>query len=117
VANAAARVGVDEEWVLRKLRTNAVLSMRAGDRSAAARSLELIGKHLNMFVERKSIEISYIDDADEYLAKLLELVGQPVLEDKAAHALILEHDENDGRKYGSEPEPEAEIAYIIEEIA
>jgi hypothetical protein len=80
VVSLAERVGVDEEWVLRNLRRNAVMAMRVGDRAAAARSLELIGKHLGMFIDRKSIDISYVDDADEHLAKLLELVGQPVLE-------------------------------------
>ena len=58
MANAAERVGVDEEWVLRKLRTNAVMAMRAGDRAAAARSLELIGRHLSMFIDRKHMEIN-----------------------------------------------------------
>jgi LysR family glycine cleavage system transcriptional activator len=32
--------------------------MRVGDRAAAARSLELIGKHLGMFIERKQIDIA-----------------------------------------------------------
>jgi hypothetical protein len=65
--------------------------MRHGDRSAAARSIELIGKHLNMFIEKKSVEISYIDDADEYLAKIMELVGQPVLEQEPPQPLALEN--------------------------
>jgi hypothetical protein len=53
LVSAAERVGVDEEWVLRKLRMNAVMAMRAGDRAAANRSIELIGRHLGMFIERK----------------------------------------------------------------
>jgi hypothetical protein len=48
---------------------------RAGDRAASNRAVELIGKHLGMFVDRKQIEISYIDDADEYLAKIMEIVN------------------------------------------
>jgi hypothetical protein len=67
-------------WVLRNLRRNAVLTMRAGDRSAAARPIELIGKHLGMFVDRKQVEISYIDDADEYLARVMALVDAKVVE-------------------------------------
>jgi hypothetical protein len=74
LVSAAERVGVDEEWVLRNLRRNAVLAMRAGDRAAANRSIELIGKHLGMFMDRKQIEIAYVDDADEYLAKIMALV-------------------------------------------
>ena len=75
LVSAAERVGVDEEWVLRKLRMNAVMAMRAGDRAAANRSIELIGKHLGMFIDRKQIDIAYVDDADEYLAELMELVN------------------------------------------
>ena len=52
--------------MLRKLRTNAVLAMRNGDRAAANRSIELIGKHLGMFIDRKQVEITQVDDADEY---------------------------------------------------
>jgi hypothetical protein len=80
VTSAAVRVGVDEEWVLRKLRMNAVMAMRAGDRAAANRSIELIGKHLGMFIDRKQIDIAYVDDADEYLAKLMELVNAKVVD-------------------------------------
>ena len=36
----------------------AVMAMRAGDRAAAVRSIELIGKHLGMFIDKKSIEIA-----------------------------------------------------------
>ena len=64
---AAEKAGVDQYWVLKSLRRNAVLSARHGDRAAANRAIELIGKHLGMFVDKKQIEISYIDDADEYL--------------------------------------------------
>jgi hypothetical protein len=78
--SAAERVGVDEAWVLRNLRMNAVMAMRVGDRAAAARSIELIGKHLGMFIERKQIEIAYVDDADEYLAQIMALVDAKTVE-------------------------------------
>jgi hypothetical protein len=91
IANAAERVGVDEEWVLRNLRLNALMAMRHGDRSAAARSLELIGRHLSMFSDRKQIEVAYVDDADEYLAKIMALVGTPVVEHEAA-PLAIDHE-------------------------
>ena len=113
---AAERAGVDQFWVMRNLRRNAVLAARRGDTAASNRAAELIGKHLNMFVDRKEIQFSYVDDADEYLAKLLELVGQPVLEDKAPHALILEHDANDGQRYGSDQSLEPDTTDIVEEI-
>jgi hypothetical protein len=31
-----------------------------------------------MFVERRQVEIGYVDDADEYLARIMELVGTKV---------------------------------------
>ena len=89
-------------WVMRTLRRNSVLSARRGDMAASTRAAELIGRHIGMFVERKSIEISYVDDADEYLAKLLALVGQPVLEHEPQQ---LEHTTEDGQKYGAAEEP------------
>jgi hypothetical protein len=56
--------------------------MRAGDRAAANRSIELIGKHLGMFIERKQIDIAYADDADEYLARIIALVDGKVIDDE-----------------------------------
>lgn len=65
------RVGLDEEWVLRKLRTNAVMATRVGDR---ARRRQVVGKHLGIFIDKKSIGISCIDDADAYLSRITGLV-------------------------------------------
>jgi hypothetical protein len=61
------------------------------DRAAAARSLELIGKHLGMFIDRKQIEIGYVDDADEYLAKIIALVDAKVV-DHEPTSLAIEHE-------------------------
>jgi hypothetical protein len=88
VANAAERAGVDQFWVLRQLRINATMAMRHNDRSAAARSIELIGKHLGMFIDKKSIDISYIDDADEYLAKIMAIVDAKTVEHEPAPLAI-----------------------------
>ncbi len=85
---AAERAGVDAFWVLRNLRINAVQSMRHGDRAAAARSIELIGKHLGLFVDKKRIEVSYIDDADEYLAKIMAIVDAKTVEHEPAPLAI-----------------------------
>jgi hypothetical protein len=78
-------------WVLRNLRINAVMAMRHGDRAAAARSIELIGKHLGMFVDRKQIEVAYVDDADEYLAKIIALVNAKTVEHEPA-PLSIDHE-------------------------
>jgi hypothetical protein len=82
MASAAERAGLNEEWVLRNLRVNAVMAMRHGDRAAAARSLELIGRHLSMFVDRKSVEINVADDSDEYLSRILEVVQGRVVDNE-----------------------------------
>ena len=50
------------------------LAARRGDTAASNRAMELIGKHLGMFIDKKSIDIRYIDDADEYLAKIMAIV-------------------------------------------
>ena len=56
-----------------------MLAARRGDTSASNRAVELIGKHLNMFVDRKVLQISVIDDSDEYLATILAIVqGQTI---------------------------------------
>jgi hypothetical protein len=91
VANAAERVGVDEEWVLRKLRTNAVMAMRAGDRAAANRALELLGRHLGLFVDKKLIEIDFLDDSDAYLARIMELVQSQTI-DAEPEPLAIDHE-------------------------
>ncbi len=73
--SAAERAGLDSYWVMRRLRTNAVLAARRGDTAASNRATELIGKHLGMFVDKKQIDINVIDDSDEYLRRLMEAVG------------------------------------------
>jgi hypothetical protein len=110
---AAEKAGVDQFWVLRNLRRNAVMAMRHGDRAAAARSIELIGKHLGMFIDRKQIEVAYFDDADEYLAKIMELVNANAI-DAEPEPLRLA---NDGHKYGSDDKVQDTTSDIIEEIS
>lgn len=51
-ANAAA---VDRKWVLQELIGLASEARNAGDRGAAARSLELVGKEMGMFIQRTEI--------------------------------------------------------------
>ena len=48
----AAKSDISVQWVLDGLKTIAVKGEREKDYSAANRSLELIGKHIGMFVER-----------------------------------------------------------------
>jgi hypothetical protein len=91
LVTAAEKAGVSTYWVIRQLRTNATMAMRHGDRSAANRAIELIGRHLNMFVDNKNIEINYLDDSDEYLEKLIALVDAKVVDHKPA-PLAIDHE-------------------------
>jgi hypothetical protein len=77
--------------VLRNLRRNAVMAMRHGDRSAAARSLELLGKHLGLFVDRKAVEVNVVDDSDEYLSRIMALVNAKTAEHEPA-PLVIDHE-------------------------
>jgi phage terminase small subunit len=78
--DAAEKAGLNHLWVLRSLRRNAVMAARRGDTAASNRAIELIGRHLAMFSDRKEIQINVVDDADAYLEQLMKLVGTPVVE-------------------------------------
>lgn len=87
------------------------MAMRAGDRAAAARSIELIGKHLGMFIDRKQIEVAYINDADEYLATIMALVDGKTVEHEPVPLLL----GRDGSKDGLDHKVDRNIIDIIEE--
>jgi hypothetical protein len=99
-------------WVLRGLRRNAVLAARRGDTAASNRAMELIGKHIGMFVDKKSIEISYIDDSDEYLAKILAIVSGEVIDNEPLPALPAAESET---KCGSAETEQSDTNDIIDE--
>lgn len=52
---AANAMAVDRKWVLQELIGLASEARNAGDRGAAARSLELVGKEMGMFIQRTEI--------------------------------------------------------------
>lgn len=52
-AATLARVSADRGWVMEKLVENAESALAAKDRAAANRALELVGKELGMFIDRK----------------------------------------------------------------
>jgi hypothetical protein len=88
--------------LMRTLRRNSVMAARRGDRAASNRAAELIGKHLNMFIEKKSIEISYIDDADEYLARIMEIVNSKVIDNEPSQPQLENGGLNDGLAGGQD---------------
>lgn len=100
---AAEQSGVSALWVLRNLRRNCVLAARRGDIAASNRAAELIGRHLNLFIEKQEVSILYQDDSDAYLQKLLELVQAPVIEHEPAALSATD----DGYGYGADGQSEA----------
>jgi hypothetical protein len=102
---AAEKAGVDQYWVMRTLRRNCVMAMRHGDRAAANRAAELIGKHLNMFVDRKEVQINYLDDSDEYLARIMEIVNAKVVDAEPVALPAVTDGLNDGSEETSDLDP------------
>ena len=62
-AKLTARVELSIGWVLERLKRNAEESLDAEERMAANRALELIGKHLGMFVER--VDVRNLDNMSD----------------------------------------------------
>lgn len=54
---AIERLSVDREWVLARLIENAQAASAKEDFSPANRALELVGKELGMFIDRKHIDL------------------------------------------------------------
>ena len=68
---AIARAAVDKEWVLRELVKNVRRGKVEKDFNAVNRSLELIGKELCMFIDRKEIRTGPLTKlTDEQLVEL-----------------------------------------------
>ncbi len=72
---AVTGLSVSKAWVMGKLRENVEKAKMVGDHSAVNRGLELIGKEIRMFVERKVIGLHDLRSAsaDELLDMLAEV--------------------------------------------
>ncbi len=68
---------IDEVWVITHLKNNAARGMELDDLSAVNRSLELIGKHIGMFVERKDINLTF----DQIEALEVTVVDPMIIDD------------------------------------
>ena len=55
----AEKVAVTQEWVLDRLRNEALNHARS---SARVQALKLLGEHLGMFVKRSQIEVTNVGD-------------------------------------------------------
>ncbi|MBZ4251897.1 hypothetical protein LAJ57_13410, partial [Streptococcus pneumoniae] len=63
VDQAAKNVVLSREWILEQLIANGIAARNAGDRNAANRAYELLGKEMGMFVDRKEIRTGPLDEA------------------------------------------------------
>jgi hypothetical protein len=73
---AATRVEIDRAWVMDMLRKNAERCLDDGDDrnpNAGNRALELLGKEIGMFVDRRLLGVRRIEDMSE--EELLALLG------------------------------------------
>lgn len=61
---AVKSVALSKTWVLRELQSNVSAAKLEGDYSSINRAIELIGKELGMFVERKMIGIQDLRSAN-----------------------------------------------------
>ncbi len=71
-------LAMDQTWVLERLRQVFQVAMDNGQLAAANRALELIGKELRMFVDRKSVTIDRIErmDVKQLQAAITEIDGK-----------------------------------------
>ena len=71
-------LAMDQTWVLDRLRKVFGKAMDMGQLAAANRALELIGKELRMFVDRKSVTIDRIErmDVKQLQAAITEIDGK-----------------------------------------
>lgn len=70
-------VSVDRAWVLKMLIENAESAVKAEDRPSANRALELVGKELGMFIDRKMDVKSPLDALTaQELTALVELIDR-----------------------------------------
>jgi len=79
VARTAKGINLEPVWVLEKLIENALAAMTEGQRGPANRALELLGKQIGMFVDKKEIRAGNLDgipaDRLEELRQLLVAAG------------------------------------------
>ncbi len=61
---AAERLSVDREWVMARLKDNAVSAAAKEDYGPSNRAIELLGKEIGMFIDRKEVRTGALDGLD-----------------------------------------------------
>ena len=67
---------IDEAWVIQNLKNNAIRCIGLDDLSSVNRSLELIGKHIGMFVDRPNLNITF----DQIDSIEVRIIGPPTID-------------------------------------
>lgn len=57
-AGMAEKAQITVEWIIEQLRENALLAKKSGDIAPSNKALELLGKHLGLFVERLDVTVT-----------------------------------------------------------
>ncbi len=84
-------LAMDQTWVLGRLRQVFQVAMDNGQLAAANRALELIGKELRMFVDRKSVTIDRIERLDvKQLQAAITEIDEKLAELKALPAPMID---------------------------
>lgn len=86
IARRGVGVVVTKQWIIEKLVENATAALADGDRSAANRALELLGKEAGMFVDRSQVDVTVIPLADR-LREYARRAAAAAIEGEAVPAL------------------------------
>lgn len=80
MAIATEKVSVDKAWVLARLIENATNAARLEDFAPSNRALELVGRELGMFIERRELgapgDFAQLDSVDDVMTAVRKELGQ-----------------------------------------
>jgi hypothetical protein len=76
---AAEALSIDKQWVMARLIDNATRAAASEDYSPSNKALELLGKELGMFIDRKNVNLTGDPTTltDAQLVAILEATGGP----------------------------------------
>src|SRR4029077_3024740 len=114
IETAAGELAIDRKWVLSKLVGDHARASNSRQYSAAIRALELIGKELGMFVERRDVTLKYANLSDDDLAAAL---AKYVSEDEPRGETEVSPTAHCGRAYVDRPAPSMESETIWTALA
>lgn len=88
---------VDRAWVLDRLKENAQEALERGDRAAANRALELLGKELGLFIDRKMVLTGPLEALSAPQLQRLLVLAQAAEEGRLALPKPIEMEQTEDR--------------------